>query len=105
MTQAEIENERNRLQQLYWQREKEFEAAKGKRTIITILGFALAYFLILYIIEKPTGFDIVSIFVSAMVLAGLHFFVNTLVFMYLFQKGHDESERLKAIQKQISDLE
>lgn len=105
MTQTEIEKERNKLQRLYWQRDKEFEAAKLRRTIITILGFALAYFLILYNIDKPTGFDIVSTFVVAMVLAGLHFFVNTFIFMYLFQKSHDESEQLKAIQKQISDLE
>jgi hypothetical protein len=105
MTLGEKEKERNRLTRLYWERDKEFESAKGKRTILTIIGFTIAYFLILYAVEKPSGFDIVLAFIVALVMAGFHFFINSFIFMYLFQKGHRETECLEAIKKKIIELE
>lgn len=105
MDNNEKKAELNRLYRLLYERDKEFEAAKGKRTIITILGFAIFYFAVVYAVSKPAGLDIIYALVFAIVFAAVHFLVNATIFLQLFQKGREESERLDAIRRQISELE
>ena len=105
MTPEQKDLERDRLYKLYWQRDKEFETAKLKRTIFTIIGFAVFYFIVLYQIGKPSGFDILWALISALVIAGFHFYINSFIFLYLFNKGRQESDRLAAIKKQFEELE
>ena len=97
--------DKNELWKLYYQKDKEFEAAKTKRSILTILGFAVFYFVVLYFIEKPTGLDILGNVIFALIIAGIHFFVNAIVFGHLTNKGRAESEALNAIKKQIDNIE
>lgn len=97
--------ELNRLYRLLYERDKEFESAKGRRTIITILGFAIFYFVVLCAFEKPTGLNILATFVIAIVFAVVHFLINALIFLQLFQKGRAESETLDAIRKRITEVE
>ena len=103
-------NEKNneelkRLYRLLYEKDKEFESAKLKRVLLTILGFAVLYFILLFSIWNPTGLDVLAVVGIAIVLAGFHFFVNACVFLPLAQKGRDESEALSAIRKRISELE
>ena len=99
------QKERNRLHKLYCERDKEFEAAKGKRTILTILGFTVFYFCVLYFTEAPTGWELIGALLVALIMAVFHFYINALIFTYLVDKGHDENEVLKQIEKKISELE
>ena len=98
------QKELNRLYELYYERDKKFESAKGKRTILTILGFTAFYFYVLYSIGEPTGWDVLWALVVALVMAGFHFFINASIFLWLFRKGQEESDNLKAIKQRIDEL-
>jgi hypothetical protein len=100
-TRAEIE----RLYRLYYQLDKEFESAKMKRTVLTILGFAVVFFWILCQLMSPSGWDILKAVVFALIWSGIHFFVNACIFGPLASKGRDEGDRLRDIKKKISELE
>lgn len=99
------ESERDRLCRLYIERDKEFESAKTKRTVITILGFAVAYFLILFNLEHPDGFAIFGTAAVALAFSGIHFWINAAVFGYLSRKGHEEAMRLESIRNQIKEID
>lgn len=96
------------LKELYrrlYQLDQKFEKAKGKRTIITILGFAVFYFWVLYILNEPTGIEIVYDVLLAIVIAGFHFLVNATIFGQLSHLGRKENETLENIRKRIRELE
>ena len=88
---------KNELWKLYCQKEKEFERAKGRRAIKTILFFAVVIFLIIYLLEKPTGFDIVGDFLVSIIFSGVHVVVNAAIFGQL----SDVSAREKMILEDI----
>ena len=104
LNEKEKNEEKNRLYRLLNERDKQFEAAKLKRMIITIIGFAIFYFYVLYALEKPTGESIIFCLILSIVLSGVHFFVNAAIFGALAQKGREESEILENIRKEISKL-
>jgi hypothetical protein len=105
MSSVNKEEELKRLYILLYKKDQEFEKAKLKRTLLTILGFSLFYFIVICQIGKPVGFNILLAIVSAIVLGGFHFFVNACIFVPLCQKGREESETLDRIRKRISELE
>lgn len=96
--------ELNRLYRLLQERDAEFEKAKGKRTIITILGFSIFYYWLFFNQGNPTGVELLLIIIPSIIVAGFHFFVNALVFVYLFNKSKTENEILDDIKKRIKDL-
>lgn len=95
--------DKNELWKLYWQKDKEFEAAKGKRTILSILLFAVGYFVVIYALSKqPSDWKIIGgILLASIFFAGIHFWINSFIFLYLFQKGREEAEILERIKKRI----
>lgn len=105
MTPAEKQKERNRLNQLYWELDKKYEAAKGRRAITSILVFAVAYFVFFWIVDRPVGLDILGTAVAAIFIGGVHFWINTLIFSQLFRLSESENRTLESIRKQLSELE
>lgn len=97
--------DKNELYKLLSKREKQIEAAKAKRTIITTAGFTLAYFCLFCLDGMPTGWDIVGTVVASLFVAGLHFGINAIVFEQLISIGEAERKELEAIRKRISDFE
>lgn len=98
--------ERDRLIRLYYERDKEFESAKGKRMIITILAFSLLYFVVFFQIGYIADVtDFLMTAVISIVFGGIHFWVNALIFSRLFQKGKEEREALEYIERKIRELE
>lgn len=96
------------LKELYrrlYELDAKFEKAKGKRMILAILGFAVFYFLVLYILNDPTGIEIIFDVLLAIVIAGFHFWINVTIFSQLVQLGREESAILENIRKRIRDLE
>ena len=97
---------KNELWKLYYERDKEFEKAKGRRSVITIIGFSCFYLWVFYANWQPTnlkGFGAILIF--ALVVGVLHFWINATIFSYLCNKGRDENEVLKQIKKRIDEAE
>ena len=105
----EKNEERNRLYRLLYERDKEFEAAKLKRMIITIIGFSIAYFYLFFAISKVYGvitwYTIIFLTIASIIVSVFHFFINASIFGALAQKGRAESDILENIRKEISKLD
>lgn len=99
------QEELNRLYKLYWGKDEQFEKAKGKRTIITILVFSIFYYWILYITDEPSGIEILYLVLPAVFMAGFHFIINATIFSHLSAKGREENETLDSIKKRIREIE
>lgn len=97
------QEELNRLYTLYQKKDREFENAKLKRSIITIIGYAVAIFAILNY-SAPLGWGLIGEFFAALFLSGILFLINSLVFSYLVRKGNEEKENLCSIQHEIDAL-
>ena len=112
------QEELNRLYRLLYERDKEFEKAKGRRTIITVLFLTAVYFVLIFsysffaaIAEIKSIFDIFStdiritlgILVVSFVLAWIHFIANLTIFGQLYNIGRAETETLERIKKQIEE--
>lgn len=96
---------KNELYKLLYAKEKQFESAKLKRTIITILFFAVLYFLYFYLDKNPIGIEIVGTFLVALFVGGFHVWLNAIVFSTLFRKGEYERTTLEEIRRKISEIE
>ena len=96
---------RDELYRLLYEREKQFESNKLKRSIKTIIAFTLIYFIIFYLAERPTGLEIIATLLVAAIVSGIHFLVNATIFGTLSMIGASEQKILDDIRKKISELE
>ena len=99
------QEELNRLHRLLCEKDQEFEKAKGKRTVVTILIFTAFYYWILWLLAKPSGAEFLTNLFVAAVFASIHFFANLTIFSQLCQKGREESEILDSIRNRIKETE
>ena len=94
--------DKNKIWKRRYELEQKFEKAKTKRNIMTILGFAIVYFIAFYWDEQPVGLEILGVLVVSIVASGIHFLVNAAVFGALLRKSEDERKMLEDIDKQLS---
>ena len=83
--------------------EAQFEKAKERRAIKTILAFAIVFFLILCLVEEPSGIEFLWAAVSAVIMAGFHFVVNAAVFGWLSLESESERRYLEELRKRLSE--
>lgn len=97
--------DKNELRQKIQELEKEAKAAKKKRELKTTAGFAVAYFLVFWFMEKKIE-DIRTlgqlIFVSIF-LAVIHFAVNDVVFDHLHTKRDDDQKIIARLKKELDE--
>ena len=96
--------DKNELYRLLVTKDAEFEKAKQKRAIKTILAFALVFFLILCWVENPSGIEYVWAAIVAIIMAAIHLVVNAPIFHYLVLKGEAERKYLEELRRQLSEL-
>ncbi len=84
--------------------EKKIEHAKLKRNTISILCFSVVYFVIFYVQRRPEGWDVLGEVLAAVVIAGMHFLVNALVFTHLVHIGDSETQQLDRLKEKLSEL-
>lgn len=99
------QDELNRLHRLLYERDQDFEKAKGKRTIVSLLAFTAFYYLIFWLTGSPSGVEYLTNLLLALFIAGVHFWANITIFWQLFHKAEEETKILENIRKQISELE
>lgn len=95
---------KNELYRLISEKDAQFEKAKERRTIKTILAFAVVFFLILCKFENPSGIEFVWTAVLSIIFAAIHFFVNALIFSHLVLQGEAERKYLEELRRQLSEL-
>ena len=96
--------DKNELYRLLVTKEAEFEKAKQKRAIKTILAFAIVFFLLLCLDEKPSGIEYVWAAFVAIIMAVIHLLVNAPIFHYLVLQGEAERKYLEELRRQLSEL-
>lgn len=99
------QQEIDRLRRLYYEKDKEFEAAKRKRTLITWLGFAALFFCLFICSTDVYGMEILGVLGASLFLSAFYVLINVLIFGWLAGKGNDETQILASIEKRIRDLE
>lgn len=97
-TQKEI----SRLKQLYYQRKKEFDNAARNRHLLLWLGFAALFFLVYSFLS--TGENLIMQILICLILSGIYCFINGSIYLWLYSKNAEESERLASIEKSINEL-
>lgn len=86
--------------------EKQVEIARRKRNAITITAFAIVFFLIFYLDERPDGFwDVIGCIAVAIIMAGLHFLINAAVFGGLYIQTESERKLLEQLKKELEEKE
>lgn len=96
--------DKKELQKQYYELQKRFEANKTKRAVKTILAFAVAFFAVLYMVEKPTGIlEIVATIIMSVIWAGFHFWINSIIFIQLCDVSNGENRILEGIKKKLDE--
>ena len=96
---------KNELWRLYCEKEREFEKAKTKRSIITIAVFAIVIFLLIGFGERPDDIEIFRNILVSIVLAGIYFVVNGAIFSQLFSTSENERKTLDGIKKRMDEAD
>lgn len=97
--------DKNELYKLLLNKEKEVEANRNKRAIITIFAFSVIYFFIFYFAKKPTGIEIIGVVLGSIFIGSVHFFLNSIVFSTLFRKSEAENKMLESIKERIKEID
>lgn len=92
------------LTELISKREKEYENNKFKRTIYTILFFALIMFIIIYINNEVKGIEIIGLLLGSIFCSIVYFFINAYIFMTLFKKSEEENKLLEELKAKLSKM-
>lgn len=96
--------DKNKIRKQIIETEKMIESARRKRNAITIAVFALVFFLIFYLVDKPAGvYEILGVAAVSIVVSAFHFFVNSIVFVTLFQRSETERKIIEEMQKQLDN--
>lgn len=96
--------EYQRLSQLIRETDAKNQKAKLKRNLLVVLLFSIVYFFILKYLEEPEGLELLGTALVSLVLGGIHFFVNLLIFLPLINKSNSENAYLENLKKQLADL-
>lgn len=95
--------DKNELYKLLVVKEAQFEKAKERRAIKTILAFSIVFFLILCWVAEPSGMEFVILAVSSVIMAVIHVFVNAAIFGWLSMQSESERKYLEDLRKQLSE--
>ena len=95
--------DKKELYRLLIEKEKEFEKAKGKRAIKTILAYSIVFFLLFCYQLKPSGFGYLAFALISVLVGGLHFIINIPIYNYLVLQGEAERKYLEELRKQLSE--
>lgn len=120
-TEAEKKQEElNRLHRLLYEKDQEFEKAKGRRTNLVVLAFAVFYFVVIMAIGGKTNivemiegaidaceniWSFLGVFVFPFVLSWIHVVINGTIFSSLTHKAIKGNEELDSIRKRIREIE
>lgn len=95
--------DKNELYRLLIEKERQFEKAKTKRLIKTILAYAIAFFLFFCYLNKPSGLDFIGYALISVLVSAVHIWINAPVFSYLVRQGEAERKYLEDLRKQLSE--
>ena len=96
------QEELNRLHRLLFEKDEEFQRARLKRGVLTIIGFAVFYFVAFYLLLR---WSLLEALVITPIFAVIHVLLSSPVFYALFTKSRAEDEFLEEVRKKINDIQ
>lgn len=83
-------------------KEKLCEKNKTKRALIVIILVSIITFSILIIINKTTGIDILWTILGSFLFGMFYFYINSIIFLYLFSKSEKENKEINELRKKYN---
>lgn len=97
-----VDDDLEDLANLRYKSDKESESAKLKRAAIAYVGFLISFFIVFYLIERPSSFgDYLSTLILSAVLSILYFLIGATVFWKLFARNQKDSEYIAFLERRI----
>lgn len=104
--------DKNELYRLIQQKEKEFDRAKLKRFILTVLGYAAVICYLVFgrelkevsIFSLDGLLEIGGAYLAGVFIAGFFVFFSIPVFHWLFERSAAEKKILKDLEEQLNDM-
>lgn len=98
---------KNELYQLIIKTEEYYEKQKTKRALVACLSYGITIFVIVLYVSWPVelSFEVLGVLAGSIFLGGFLFYVNLLVFTYLFAESNNENRHLEFLRKQLSEME
>lgn len=103
-------DERKELMRKIYEYDKMAEKNKLKRTLLTILFYAIVNIFISIGIcnafDAAIDFEVVAtMLITSIIFAGISFWVNATIFSQLISKGREENEIIKSMEKRLAELD
>lgn len=100
--------DRNELYRLIQQKEKEYDRAKLKRFVLTVLGYGVAFCAIILLQTSDDisvfSLEIMGAYLEGVIIAGVFVFFSIPVFSWLFERSATEKKTLKDLEEQLNDM-
>ena len=97
-------DKREMLAKQIYEKDKEFEKNKFRRTILTIVGIAIFFFLLSFKSINDFKSFLIAL-VGCSVGAAFYFYINMLIFVPLFTKSAEENKILEDLKKKYKELD
>lgn len=98
-------DEKEALYRRIMELDEQFEKNKSRRILLMIAGFAVFFFYLFWQIAGIESIeDLAGGLVVSVVGAGIYVVANLCIFMPVFQKGREENDLLKELQKRYNEL-
>ena len=94
-----------KLRALLYEKEKQVEIARRKRFWKMLAGFSVAYYILLFWMDKPAGIELIFNIPIAVIFAGIHIWINSPIFHQVFSIAQAEDNTLRDLRRQISEQE
>lgn len=99
---------RNELWRLIQQKEKEYNRAKAKRYILTVMLYAFVFLAVEFLQGQLAGMDIAAIgdtFIGCVVISAIFVILSVPIFKQLQDCGTRENKILEDLQQQLNDMD
>ena len=97
--------DRNALYRALSEAERRSEKAKTKRMLITIGFFSLVIFAIFLYTEQPEGLEILEALGASIILGGIYFYFNAIIFSTLYTKSEEENRYINTLKKKLAEID
>ena len=93
----------NDLRSLLARKEKEVESARTRRGIKLLLSLSVLYFATFFVIERPSGSDLLALIPTALICSVIQIVVAVTIFWPVFKQTQSEDKMIADLRKQINE--
>lgn len=81
--------------------EKQNDRKKEKRNLCVTLFFSVVYYILLFINERPEGWELLLNVIPAVILGALHYLIHILILYPVFKASERENQNLEDLRRKL----